>query len=146
MSMGFFSKLLGGGQTPEPRDDEAYELLSGRAVVAVETSATISKVLEMTFADADAKLQCFGTASEMMAAAQRLRPDVVLLSISTVGDDLDAVVHQIRAAWPHTKIVALDDRAHRLDDAEAARRGLDAVQGKPFRADRLLLAVAALLR
>ena len=78
---------------------------------------------------------------EGLAAAERERPDLILMDIQLPGLDGYEVTRRIKAnpAFPHIPIIAVTSYALSGDDVKAFAAGCDAYVTKPF-SPRVLLA------
>lgn len=82
------------------------------------------------------------TASALRTITEQ-RPDLVLLDFSLTGDEIQAMLRQIRAGSGQTKCLVLADDALEQGIAEAS--GADGVLIKGFTAQRLIETIRRLL-
>ena len=70
---------------------------------------------------------------EAIAAVDRLQPDIVVMDIRMPALDGIAAAREIRAKYPHVKIIGLSEYAgglqHRCDGTSWGSRGLSKIDG-----------------
>jgi two-component system alkaline phosphatase synthesis response regulator PhoP len=86
------------------------------------------------------------TGEEGLAAAQRIRPDLVLLDVMLPGIDGYQVLARLRQVPLDTPVLILTARGEEVDKVRGFRTGADDYVTKPFGVLELLLRIKALLR
>jgi len=106
-------------------------------VLLVEDSATVRFLLTAAFEGRGFTVHGVTDAAQVIATAQRVRPDVVVLNKMLPGRDGDSVITELRASstLAHTKIMMLTDSKRRQDVMASIQRGADDYVVKPFDAE-----------
>lgn len=103
--------------------------------LVVDDHADIRKLIRMTLEFEDQTIHEAASAPDAVDAAQRLKPDIVLLDVMMPGayDGLEAC-RRLRAdpACSHTRIILLSARGQRADIEAGMAAGADAYLLKPF--------------
>jgi DNA-binding response OmpR family regulator len=115
-----------------PGDDHVSKTL-----LAVDDSATMRKVLEITFSGEDFNVI---TAESSQAALGKLgeKPAAVLIDTSLGGDDGYALAKEVRQKDPSTAIVLLASRYSPYDAAKGKDAGADDFMDKPFDTQQMI--------
>ncbi len=103
-------------------------------LLLADDSATIQRVIEMTFADEDVRVVTVGDGREAIERIAADPPDIVLADTNmpeTDGYDVSAFV-KADGALSHIPVVLLTGAFDPVDDARAREAGCDAVLVKPF--------------
>lgn len=82
--------------------------------------------------------QCATDNPGLAAMVARLRPDVIIIEVESVGAATPAFLGRLRAAWPAARIVVLTACRDPERAVDAARAGVDAWVPKESTADQLL--------
>jgi CheY-like chemotaxis protein len=102
-----------------------------KTLLAVDDSATMRKVLEITFSGEDFNVI---TADSSAAALGKLgeKPDAVVIDTSLGGDDGYALARDVRKQAPGAAIVLLASKYTPYDAAKGKDAGADDYMDKPF--------------
>ena len=113
-------------------------------ILAVDDSAVMRKIMEMTFAGEDAEVLTAASADEALAAAQQFAPDVVFADASMSGKDGYAVASAIKSGGGNAPIVIVMASQHTpYDEAKGAASGVDDHIAKPFDSQAIIDKVSA---
>ena len=116
-------------------------------LLLADDSATIQRVIEMTFAEEDVRVVAVGDGREAMERIAADPPDIVLADTHMPekdGYDVSAFV-KADGALSHIPVVLLTGAFDPVDDARAREVGCDAVLVKPFEPKAVLERVRELL-
>ncbi len=108
-----------------------------KTLLAVDDSATIRKVLEITFAAEDFRVVSSDGASGALAKLNE-DPVAVVIDTSLVGDDGYALARDVRAKNARTAIVLMASRYNPYDVARGRDAGVDDSIDKPFDTQALI--------
>ena len=108
-----------------------------KTLLAVDDSATMRKVLEITFAGEDFRVIA---ADSSQSALMNLREEPAIAVIDTVldGEDGYALAKEVRARMAHVAIILLTSRFSPYDAARGRESGADDYLDKPFDTQALL--------
>ncbi len=108
-----------------------------KTLLAVDDSATMRKVLEITFSGEDFNVI---TAESSKAALGKLseKPAAILIDTSLGGDDGYALAKEIRKKEPTAAIVLLASRYAPYDAAKGKDAGADDFMDKPFDTQQMI--------
>ena len=113
-------------------------------ILAVDDSAVMRKIMEMTFAGEDAEVLTAASADEAIAAAQQFAPDVVFADASMTGKDGYAVASAIKSSGGKAPVVIVMASQHTpYDEAKGAASGVDDHVAKPFDSQAIIDKVSA---
>lgn len=113
-------------------------------ILAVDDSAVMRKIMEMTFAGEDAEVLTAASADEGIAAAQQFAPDVVFADASMAGKDGYAVASAVKSAGGKAPVVIVMASQHTpYDEAKGAASGVDDHVAKPFDSQAVIDKVSA---
>jgi CheY-like chemotaxis protein len=117
-------------------------------ILVVDDSATMRKILEMTFAGEDAEVVTVADGQSAIGKAAQIAPDVVFADVSMPGMDAYAVSHAVKndPALAKTAVIALASQHHPYDEAKGQSSGVDAHVLKPFDTQALIDLTAQVLR
>ncbi|MBX3248194.1 MAG: response regulator, partial [Myxococcales bacterium] len=117
-------------------------------ILAVDDSATMRKILGMTFAGEDAEVVAVASAAEAVAQARQLRPDVVFADAALSGTDGYALAQALKsdASLSETAVILLASQHHPYDEAKGRNSGVDDHVAKPFDTQVVLDKVVEVLR
>ena len=105
-----------------------------QTLLLADDSATIQRVIELTFAGEDIKVIAVSDGDQAIARIQSAPPDIVLADIGMPGktgyEVAEFVKHTPRLA--HIPVVLLTGAFEPVDQAKAAAAGCDGVLAKPF--------------
>ncbi|HRH00525.1 MAG TPA: response regulator, partial [Polyangiaceae bacterium] len=107
-----------------------------KTLLAVDDSATMRKVLEITFSGEDFKV----VLADGAASASRLAESPAAIVVDTVlgADDGYALARELRQAHPNAAIVLLASRYHPYDQGRGRDAGADDFADKPFDTQQLI--------
>jgi CheY-like chemotaxis protein len=108
-----------------------------KTLLAVDDSATMRKVLEITFAGEDFRVVSSDGASGALAKLNE-DPVAVVIDTSLVGDDGYALARDVRAKNARTAIVLMASRYNPYDVARGRDAGVDDSIDKPFDTQALI--------
>jgi CheY-like chemotaxis protein len=108
-----------------------------KTLLAVDDSATMRKVLEITFSGEDFQVLTAANRDGAMAKVGD-NPVAVVIDTALEGDDGYAVCKEIRGRLPHAAIVLLSSRYHPYDQAKGRDAGADDYMDKPFDTQQLI--------
>jgi CheY-like chemotaxis protein len=108
-----------------------------KTLLAVDDSATMRKVLEITFSGEDFRVV---TAHDTQSALARMsdEPNVVVIDTVLDGEDGYAVAKQIRQRDARATIVLLSSRYHPYDANRGRDAGADDYADKPFDTQQMI--------
>jgi CheY-like chemotaxis protein len=108
-----------------------------KTLLAVDDSATMRKVLEITFSGEDFNVI---TADSSQAALGKLgeRPEAVVIDTSLGGDDGYALAREVRKKAPGAAILLLASRYSPYDAAKGRDSGADDFMDKPFDTQQII--------
>lgn len=117
-------------------------------ILVVDDSATMRKILEMTFAGEDADVVTVADGQSAIAKAAEIVPDVVFADVSMPGVDAYAVSHAIKSnpALAKTAVIALSSQHNPYDEAKGQVAGVDANVQKPFDTQAVIDLTAQVLK
>jgi len=102
-----------------------------KTLLAVDDSATMRKVLEITFSGDDFRVVTAASAQAALAKMSE-EPSIVLIDTLLGADDGYALSSEIRRRDPRTTIVLLSSRHNPYDAAKGRDAGADDFMDKPF--------------
>lgn len=103
-----------------------------RTLLIADDSVTIRKVVEITFADSDLRVETAGSGQEALDKIARLRPDVVLADVVMPEPAGYEICLAVKASANPVPVVLLAGTFEPFDAARAATCGADAHLVKPF--------------
>jgi CheY-like chemotaxis protein len=116
-------------------------VISGLKLLIADDSATIQKVVELTFVDEGMKVASVGDGDQAISKLEEFAPDVVLADVVMPGltgyEVCEAIKHSER--FHHIPVMLLVGSFEPFDEAEARRVGADDVLTKPFQSIRQLV-------
>jgi CheY-like chemotaxis protein len=107
-------------------------------ILAVDDSATMRSILELSFAGEDAKVVAVATADAALSKVGDLRPDVVLLDNSLPGTTSYELCQKIKQAAPQARALVLASEHHPYDETKGRQSGVDGSVSKPFETQILI--------
>jgi len=116
-------------------------LLAGRKLLLADDSATIQKVIELTFADEGVRVVAFGNGDDALEHLMEVGPDIVLADVFMPGRSGYQVCEHIKQneKLKHIPVMLLVGSFEPFDEAEARRVGADDILTKPFQSIRRLI-------
>ena len=113
-------------------------------LLAVDDSATMRKVLEITFSGEDFLVSAAPDRAGAMAKLGE-NPSVVVIDTSLAGDDGYAVAKEVRSKLPRAVLLLLASRYNPYDAAKGKDAGADDYMDKPFDTQQMIDKVRKLL-
>jgi CheY-like chemotaxis protein len=116
-------------------------LLAGRKLLLADDSATIQKVIDLTFADEGVQVVSVSNGREAIDRLPELRPDVVLADVFMPSPNGYEVCEYVKTneQLKHIPVMLLVGSFEPFDEAEARRVGADDILTKPFQSIRRLI-------
>ena len=114
-------------------------------VLLVDDESLVRQILKQILADYP-DMELIGeaaTGEEAISAVERLQPDVVVMDIRMPGLDGIAAAREIRAKYPHMKIIGLSEHAHSYYTDAMERAGAVGVYLKSMALEDLYPAIKA---
>ena len=116
-------------------------MLAGRKLLLADDSATIQKVIDLTFADEGVQVVAVGNGQDAIDQLLELEPDIVLADVFMPSPDGYEVCRYVKTheKLKHIPVVLLVGSFEPFDEAEARRVGADDILTKPFQSIRRLI-------
>jgi CheY-like chemotaxis protein len=116
-------------------------------ILVADDSATMRRVLEMTFAGEDAAVHSVDAAEAALAKAAELTPDIVLADASMPGVDGYELARRIKQnpQLAKTAVIVLASQQAPYDEAKGRSAGVDDHVSKPFDTQALIDRVGQVL-
>lgn len=116
-------------------------LLAGRKLLLADDSATIQKVIDLTFADEGVRVVTFGNGQDAIDQLLEVQPDIVLADVHMPARNGYEVCEYVKTneKLKHIPVVLLVGSFEPFDEAEARRVGADDILTKPFQSIRRLI-------
>src|ERR1051325_6767638 len=116
-------------------------LLAGRKLLLADDSATIQKVIDLTFADEGVRVTAVGNGQEAIEKLLEVEPDIVLADVFMPSPNGYEVCEFVKTneKLKHIPVVLLVGSFEPFDEAEARRVGADDILTKPFQSIRRLI-------
>ena len=116
-------------------------LLAGRKLLLADDSATIQKVIDLTFADEGVRVVTFGNGQDAIDQLLEVQPDIVLADVFMPARNGYEVCEYVKTneKLKHIPVVLLVGSFEPFDEAEARRVGADDILTKPFQSIRRLI-------
>jgi CheY-like chemotaxis protein len=116
-------------------------LLAGRKLLLADDSATIQKVVDLTFADEGVRVLAVSNGQEALDKILDFAPDVVLADVFMPSPDGYEVCRYVKTneKLKHIPVMLLVGSFEPFDEAEARRVGADDILTKPFSSIRRLI-------
>ncbi len=116
-------------------------------ILVVDDSATMQKIMQMTFAGEEAEVVTVADGESGIAKAKEIVPDVVFADASLEGMDGYAISHAIKSteALARTAVIMLGSQHTPYDAKRGAESGVDDHVAKPFDTQVLIDRVAQVL-
>jgi CheY-like chemotaxis protein len=116
-------------------------LLAGRKLLLADDSATIQKVIDLTFADEGVRVVAVGNGQDAIDRLLELEPDIILADIHMPAPNGYQVCEYVKTneKLKHIPIMLLVGSFEPFDEAEARRVGADDILTKPFQSIRRLI-------
>jgi CheY-like chemotaxis protein len=116
-------------------------LLAGRKLLLADDSATIQKVIDLTFADEGVRVVTVGNGQDAIDKLLEEPPDIVLADVFMPSRSGYEVCEYVKTneQLKHIPVVLLVGSFEPFDEAEARRVGADDILTKPFQSIRRLI-------
>jgi CheY-like chemotaxis protein len=116
-------------------------LLAGRKLLLADDSATIQKVIDLTFADEGVQVMAVSNGQEALDRILDFAPDIVLADVFMPSPNGYEVCEYVKTneKLKHIPVVLLVGSFEPFDEAEARRVGADDILTKPFSSIRRLI-------
>jgi CheY-like chemotaxis protein len=116
-------------------------LLAGRKLLLADDSATIQKVIDLTFADEGVRVVAVGNGQDAIDQLLEVEPDIVLADVHMPAPNGYEVCEYVKTneKLKHIPVVLLVGSFEPFDEAEARRVGADDILTKPFQSIRRLI-------
>jgi CheY-like chemotaxis protein len=116
-------------------------LLAGRKLLLADDSATIQKVIDLTFADEGVQVVSVSNGRDAIDRLLEIRPDVVLVDVFMPSPNGYEVCEYVKTheQLKHVPVMLLVGSFEPFDEAEARRVGADDILTKPFQSIRRLI-------
>jgi CheY-like chemotaxis protein len=116
-----------------------------RSILLADDSATIRRVVELTFSDTDFHVETVGCGAEALSKLEDLRPDVVLVDVVMPEPTGYEICRRIKSSDRPVPVLLLAGTFEAFDHEEARACGADGCLLKPFESRTLLERVTSLL-
>jgi CheY-like chemotaxis protein len=116
-------------------------LLAGRKLLLADDSATIQKVIDLTFADEGVQVTSVSSGQAAIDRLLEIKPDVVLVDVFMPSPNGYEVCEYVKTneQLKHIPVMLLVGSFEPFDEAEARRVGADDILTKPFQSIRRLI-------
>jgi CheY-like chemotaxis protein len=116
-------------------------LLAGRKLLLADDSATIQKVIDLTFADEGVQVVAVKNGQEAIDRILEIAPDIVLADVFMPSPNGYEVCEYVKTheQLKHIPVMLLVGSFEPFDEAEARRVGADDILTKPFQSIRRLI-------
>src|SRR5256885_38726 len=116
-------------------------LLAGRKLLLADDSATIQKVIDLTFADEGVQVVAVGNGQDAIDQLLEVEPDIVLADVFMPSRSGYEVCEYVKTneKLKHIPVMLLVGSFEPFDEAEARRVGADDILTKPFQSIRRLI-------
>jgi CheY-like chemotaxis protein len=116
-------------------------LLAGRKLLLADDSATIQKVIDLTFADEGVRVVTVNNGQEAIDQLLEVQPDIVLADVFMPARNGYEVCEYVKTneKLKHIPVMLLVGSFEPFDEAEARRVGADDILTKPFQSIRRLI-------
>jgi CheY-like chemotaxis protein len=116
-------------------------LLAGRKLLLADDSATIQKVIDLTFADEGVRVMAVSSGREAIERLEDFAPDIVLADVHMPSPSGYEICEYVKTneKLKHVPVMLLVGSFEPFDEAEARRVGADDILTKPFQSIRRLI-------
>ncbi|HKR13004.1 MAG TPA: response regulator, partial [Pyrinomonadaceae bacterium] len=116
-------------------------MLAGRKLLLADDSATIQKVIDLTFADEGVRVIAVSSGREALEQLEEFAPDIVLADVHMPSPSGYEVCEYVKTneKLKHVPVMLLVGSFEPFDEAEARRVGADDILTKPFQSIRRLI-------
>ena len=116
-----------------------------KSILVADDSATIRKVIELTFDDTDFHVESVADGEQALARIESLRPDIVLADVVMPEPSGYEICRVIKSSDRPVPVLLLAGTFEAFDHEQARECGADGCLMKPFESRTLLDRVASLL-
>ncbi len=116
-----------------------------KLILLVDDSATIRKVIELTFSDTDFHVESVASGEEALAKLEVMRPDIVLADVVMPEPSGYEICRRVKMLDQPIPVLLLAGVFEAFDHEQARDCGADGCLLKPFESRTLLDRVASLL-
>ncbi len=116
-----------------------------KLVLLADDSATIRKVIELTFSDTDFHVESVASGEEALAKLEVMRPDIVLADVVMPEPSGYEICRRVKMLDQPIPVLLLAGVFEAFDHEQARACGADGCLLKPFESRTLLDRVASLL-
>ena len=116
-----------------------------KSILLADDSATIRRVVELSFSDSDFHVVSVGDGDEALALLETLQPDVVLADVVMPGPTGYEICRQIKSSDRPVPVLLLAGTFETFDHDLARTSGADGCLMKPFESRTLVDRVTSLL-
>ena len=116
-----------------------------KLVLLADDSATIRKVIELTFSDTDFHVESVASGEEALAKLELMRPDIVLADVVMPEPSGYEICRRVKLMDRPVPVLLLAGVFEAFDHEQARACGADGCLLKPFESRTLLDRVASLL-
>ncbi|HEU4835406.1 MAG TPA: response regulator [Pyrinomonadaceae bacterium] len=116
-------------------------MLAGRKLLLADDSATIQKVIDLTFADEGVRVVIVNNGQDAIDQLLEVQPDIVLADVFMPARNGYEVCEYVKTneKLKHIPVMLLVGSFEPFDEAEARRVGADDILTKPFQSIRRLI-------
>ena len=116
-------------------------MLAGRKLLLADDSATIQKVIDLTFADEGVRVTAVFSGREALEKLEEFAPDIVLADVHMPSPNGYEICEYVKTneKLKHVPVMLLVGSFEPFDEAEARRVGADDILTKPFQSIRRLI-------
>lgn len=116
-----------------------------KSILLADDSATIRKVIELTFSDTDFHVESVASGEQALAKLEVMRPDLVLADVVMPEPSGYELCRRIKSSERPVPVLLLAGTFEAFDHEQARECGADGCLLKPFESRTLLDRVASLL-
>lgn len=109
-----------------------------KQILLADDSATIGKIVQITFAHEDAVVTAVRSGDEALARARSARPDIVLLDATMPGKSGYEVCAELRSSGVDVPVLILTGNFSPYDEGKGKSAGADGNVVKPFESQSLI--------
>lgn len=120
---------------------------SAKTILIVDDEVYMLRLLEATFRKGRYRTIQVRNGQDALTAAERDRPDLIVMDVMMPGLDGLSAVHQLRQtdATARIPVIVLSSKGHALTKVEAETAGASLFLTKPFSPNQLLAEVQKIL-
>ena len=103
-----------------------------KSILLADDSATIRKVIELTFSDTDFHVESVASGEQALAKLEVMRPDLVLADVVMPEPSGYELCRRIKSSERPVPVLLLAGTFEAFDHEQARERGADGCLLKPF--------------